>query len=100
MVRAAKAEVGSDTRRRILGSALEAFAECCLPATRSWSARELLQQLDRLTATTVFMTLYREHVDSDDFPNLVALYAELGLQSMDATTLRLDATVPGGWCMT
>ena len=77
-----------------LDTALAAFAGCCLPATRSWSARELLQQLDRLTGTTVFMTLYREHVDSDVFPDLVALYGELGLQSMDATTLRLDETAP------
>jgi hypothetical protein len=41
------------------------------------------------------MGLYREHVDSDVFPDLVALYGELGLQSMDATSLRLDATAPG-----
>jgi hypothetical protein len=78
-----------------LDTALAAFAKCCLPAEHSWSARELLQRLDRLTGTTVFMTLYREHVDSDDFPDLDALYAELGLQSMSATTLRLDATAPG-----
>jgi hypothetical protein len=77
-----------------LDTALAAFADCCLPADRSWSARELLQQLDRLTDTTVFMELYRKHVDSDDFPDLVALYGELGLQSMSATRLRLDATAP------
>jgi hypothetical protein len=77
-----------------LDTALAAFAECCLPAERSWSARELLQQLDRLTGTTVFMSLYREHVDSDVFPDLVALYGELGLQSMDATSLRLDESAP------
>ena len=40
------------------------------------------------------MELYRKHVDSDDFPDLVALYGELGLQSMSATRLRLDATAP------
>jgi hypothetical protein len=78
-----------------LDTALAAFADCCLPAARSWTARELLQQLDRLTDTTVFMELYRKHVDSDDFPDLVALYGELGLQSMSATRLRLDATAPG-----
>jgi hypothetical protein len=77
-----------------LDTALAAFADCCLPAEHSWSGRELLQQLDRLTDTTVFMELYRKHVDSDDFPDLVALYGELGLQSMSATRLRLDATAP------
>ena len=78
-----------------LDTALEAFAACCLPGNRSWGARELLQQLDRLTDTTVFTALYQEHVDSDDFPDLAALYGELGLQSMSATSLRLDATAPG-----
>jgi len=86
-----------ELRRRSAGAqsldtALAAFGDCCLPADRSWSARELMQQLDRLTATTVFMDLYRKYVDSDDFPELGAVYAELGLQSMSATRLRLDPT--------
>lgn len=75
-----------------LDTALAAFGDCCLPADRSWSARELMRQLDRLTATTVFMDLYRKHVDADDFPDLGAVYGELGLQSMSATRLRLDPT--------
>ena len=78
-----------------LDSALAAFADCCLPADHSWSARELMQRLDRLTGKTVFMTLYRKYVDSDNFPDLKAVYAELGLQPMSATKLRLDPTAPG-----
>ena len=42
-----------------LDTALEAFAACCLPGNRSWRARELLQQLDRLTDTTVFTAHYQ-----------------------------------------
>jgi len=41
------------------------------------------------------MGLYREHVNADDFPDLGAVYGELGLQSMSATRLRLDPTAPG-----
>jgi len=78
-----------------LDTALAAFSDCCLPADRSWSARELLQQLDRLTGTTVFMALYGEYVDADDFPDLRAVYAELGLQPESATSLRLDPKAPG-----
>jgi predicted metalloprotease with PDZ domain len=78
-----------------LDTALAALGDCCLPADRSWSARELMQQLDRLTDTTVFIQLYRKYIDSDDFPDLGAVYAELGLQPISATRLRLDPTAPG-----
>jgi hypothetical protein len=78
-----------------LDTALAALRDCCLPANRSWTARELLHRLDRLTGTTVFMDLYRQHIDSADFPDLGAVYAELGLQATSATTLRLDPAAPG-----
>ena len=77
-----------------LDTALAAFRDCCLPADRSWNARDLMQQLDRLTGTRVFMALYREHIDADDFPDLDALYGELGLQPVSETRLRLDPTAP------
>ena len=88
-----------ELRRRTAGAqsldtALAAFGDCCLPAERSWSARELMQRLDQLTHHTVFMELYRKHVDSDDFPDLSALYTELGLQPMSTTRLRLDPAAP------
>ena len=78
-----------------LDTALSAFSDCCLPTARSWSAREWMQQLDRLSGTTVFMELYRRYVDSDDFPDLGSLYAELGLQPLSETRLRLDPAAPG-----
>ena len=77
-----------------LDTALAAFGSCCLPAERSWSAPELLGELDRLTGTGVFLGLYQKYVDSDRFPALDALYAELGLQPMSETSLRLDPTAP------
>jgi predicted metalloprotease with PDZ domain len=77
-----------------LDTALAAFSDCCLPADRSWSAPELLGKLDRLTGTGVFMDLYRKYVDSDHFPALGALYADLGLQPVSATRLRFDPTAP------
>jgi hypothetical protein len=78
-----------------LDTALAAFSKCCLPADRSWSAHELMQELDRLTGTGVFMRLYRTYVNSDRFPDLRALYAELGLQPVSASSLRLDPKAPG-----
>jgi predicted metalloprotease with PDZ domain len=75
-----------------LDTALSALHECCLPGDRSWTARELMMKLDQLTDTTVFSGLYRKHIDSVDFPDLAAVYAELGLQPMSATRLHLDKT--------
>ena len=88
-----------ELRRRTAGvqsldTALADFAACCLSSDRSWSARELMQQLDQLTETTVFMGLYRKYIDSNDFPELGALYADLGLQPVSTTRLRLDPTAP------
>jgi len=77
-----------------LDTALAAFSACCLPADHSWSAPALLRELDRLTGTGVFMELYRKYVDSDRFPALGALYADLGLQPVSETRLRLDPTAP------
>ena len=78
-----------------LDTALAALRDCCLPADRSWTAHELMHRLDRLTGTEVFMGLYRTHVDSDEFPDLTGVYAELGLKPISATRLRLDPTAPG-----
>jgi hypothetical protein len=92
------ADVGLRRRTRgaqSLDTALAALGACCLPATRRWTAEELLQRLDDLTGTTVFMELYEEHIDSADFPELSALYTELGLQATSPTTLDLDPAVPG-----
>jgi hypothetical protein len=78
-----------------LDTALARFRDCCLPSDHSWSARELMRHLDRLIGETVFTELYREHVFSDSFPDLSALYEALGLQPTGATELRLNPAAPG-----
>jgi hypothetical protein len=40
------------------------------------------------------MELYRQYVDSDRFPALDGLYADLGLQPVSVTRLRFDPTAP------
>ncbi len=64
-----------------LDSALEKLARCCQPWDRAWSARALMDRLDNLTGTSVFTALYREHVTSAAFPDLTAVYADLGLKA-------------------
>jgi len=77
-----------------LDTALAAFGDCCLPSDRSWSAREMLEKLDELTGFDVFMVLYRKYVDSDRFPDLGAIYRELGLRSIGQTGLHLESDAP------
>ena len=77
-----------------LDSALAAFGDCCLPADRSWSGREFMRELDRITGTTVFMELYDQHIDSDEFPDLTPVYADLGLEPVSRTRLNIDPGAP------
>jgi hypothetical protein len=81
--------------RQSLDTALKALHTCCLPADRSWSARELMQKLDQLTETSIFMDLYRQHVNSDDFPELKTVYAELGLKPVSNTRVDFDPKAYG-----
>ena len=69
--------------RQSLDSALGAFAACCLPSSRMWTAREVIDRLDRLTGTGVFSRLYARYAESDDFPDLGDAYARLGLRPKD-----------------
>ena len=66
---------------RSLDTTLAAYQACCLPATRHWSGRELMQRFDELSKSTVFTTLYDEYANADRFPDLTGTYRALGLQS-------------------
>ncbi|MGI9264611.1 MAG: hypothetical protein ACR2QU_06770 [Gammaproteobacteria bacterium] len=62
-----------------LDTAMEQLATCCLPGDRTWSAREVFSRLDDITDSDVFMSLYREHVDSRKFPDISATSRQLGI---------------------
>lgn len=65
--------------RLSLDSALAGLGACCLSGDRRWRARELFEQLDRITGTSVFGKLYAEHVNSHSFPDLASLERSLGI---------------------
>ena len=65
--------------KQSLDTALAALNECCSSPDRAWSARELLEQLDATTGTSVFADLYDQHVGSQAFPDLAPAYRALGL---------------------
>jgi len=76
-----------------LDTALASFQDCCLDARRSWRARELFLELDRLTGHTIFMDLYEKHVPAREFPDLDETYAQLGLVP-GASTMNLNTEAP------
>jgi hypothetical protein len=81
--------------RQSLDSALAGLRDCCLVSNRSWRARELFSELDRITGTRVFSELYREHVTDDEFPDLSDTFERLGLVS-ESKSIRLDPDAPWG----
>jgi len=81
--------------RQSLDSALAGLRDCCLDSNRSWRARELFAELDRITGTRVFSNLYREHVTDDEFPDLSDTFKRLGLVS-ESKSIRLDPDAPWG----
>jgi predicted metalloprotease with PDZ domain len=64
-----------------LDSALARLQDCCMSNDRSWRARDLMAQLDRLTGREVFSSLYREHVYNRQFPDFSDTWADLGLET-------------------
>lgn len=64
-----------------LDTALAALRDCCWQDGRLWRGREMLETLDRLTGTDVFMTVYRDNVDRLSFPDVDATFEALGLES-------------------
>lgn len=76
----------ADTQLRIqsggtqsLDTVLSAFHACCLDASRSWRARELFTEFDRISGYTIFSELYDQHVPDEQFPDMTETYALLGL---------------------
>jgi hypothetical protein len=92
----------ADTRLRFLSggtqsldTALSSLQLCCLDTRRSWRARELFTELDRLTGYTVFSDLYAEHVPDNEFPDMEETYAQLGLVPRSGS-MELDPDAPLG----
>jgi predicted metalloprotease with PDZ domain len=81
--------------RQSLDSALGVLQECCFENERTWQARELLSELDRITGTSIFTDLYREHVMDDEFPDVEYTFEQLGLVPR-SNSIRFDPDAPWG----
>jgi predicted metalloprotease with PDZ domain len=63
-----------------LDDTLASLQGCCLAQDRTWTARELFDQMDQLGGYEVFSSLYRDHVHSEEFPDVSEVYEQLGLE--------------------
>lgn len=78
--------------KQSMDTALAALQDCCLDPERSWTAKQLFARLDEITGTQVFSGLYEAHVGSREFPDLTAIYRQLGLEpGADGVELAPDA---------
>lgn len=67
--------------RSSLDDVLSRYSACCLRGTGEVAPKEFLDELDRLSRTTVFATLYARYAQSRQFPSLDAAYRALGITS-------------------
>jgi hypothetical protein len=66
-----------------LDSVLGKFQNCCLPSADSWSGIELFDKLDQLLDQPLFVDLYQQYADADDFPDARPLLLLLGVSVRD-----------------
>jgi len=63
-----------------LDTALAALADCCMDDPgRVWRARDIMQKLDDLSGSEVFMNIYRQYAHSDRFPHVEPALRSLGV---------------------
>lgn len=78
--------------RESLDVVLDRLQQCCLPSPSSWDGIELLEQMDSLVETPVFVPLYDRMADVDGFPDVSPLLISLGLEiEGDVVMLSSDA---------
>lgn len=76
--------------RESVDSALTGIYRCCMDPGRLWQARELMQEMDRITGDTVFSELYQRYARADDFPAVDDTLAALGVRVRAARVRGLD----------
>ncbi|MET1256537.1 hypothetical protein [Aliikangiella maris] len=59
---------------------LQQLKACCLNATVEWSGEMLASELDRLSKTTIFSSLYEKIAQSKGFPDYLAQFNQLGIE--------------------
>ena len=76
-----------------LDSVVAILAQCCLAQNRRWSARELVERLDRESGTRVFSELLQEQIETGDFPDFASLFTRAGVR-VEGNQVELAADAP------
>ncbi len=66
--------------RQSLDSVLGQLQQCCLPSSRRWSGIRLFEKLDSFLDAPVFMPLYRQHANTQGFPDMQPVLQSLGVR--------------------
>ncbi|WP_223787050.1 hypothetical protein [Marinicella meishanensis] len=80
--------------RMSLSKTLAGLQDCCLDTGRSWTARSLFQEMDRISASTVFTRLYEQEVKRAPFMEYADLLRELGIERNAYGRIRFNDQAP------
>ncbi len=69
----------STNGRHSLDTALAGVAACCMQLGKVWRAQDMMREMDRITGTDVFTSIYRRHTRSNRFPAVETVLNELGV---------------------
>lgn len=75
-----------------LDTVMGRLADCCLPSARVWRADELFARLDEVAGTDLFVPRFEARMRTPGMPDLGPLYAELGIEPVSDTGVRLSAS--------
>ncbi len=67
--------------RQSLDTALKSLSHCCMENGKTWRATEMFAQLDELTGTHIFSSLYDQHVHAESFPDMRSTWEYLGVDT-------------------
>lgn len=76
--------------RETLDSVLGRLQDCCLPSTYAWSGAELFKKLDEFVEEPLFLDLYHQYANADDFPDARPLLGRLGVSVRDGAVALQD----------
>ncbi len=77
-----------------LSKALSGLQDCCLDTGKSWSAKSLFSELDRITQTKVFTNLYEQEVKRMRYPEYDDLLLDLGIKHSYYGGIKFNNTAP------
>ncbi len=80
--------------RMSLSQALAGLHECCLESGRGWSAEQLFIELDRISETKVFTTIYHQEVLKNTYPEYQSLLESLGIKKNHYGEVSLSDEAP------